>query len=128
LLSRRFSSVNQINIISVGNTSTVEIGDSERLNLLTNALALQREKAIFLDEELEDFQFPLFQKEIPLPTVKENISITISNDSPFIQVDSINITSIAASSVVHIGSTETIQAEARVKHIRHLLQEDRRKK
>lgn len=82
---------------------------------------MQREKAIYMGEEHDFVDYEVFQRPIPLPTVHENVEMLSIHRSPLLSVGYLEVTSVAASSVLHIGSTDRIQNEARTKHIRHLL-------
>lgn len=107
----------------MGETAVLEIGDSVQVTPSINIIAVQREKAIFWEDEFNFRDYPIFKKEIPQPIVDEEIEMTIKNESPLIRVQNIFIRSLVGSSVVHIGSSEMIQSETREKHIRHLLRE-----
>ena len=100
-----------------------EIGDSQTIKPRTKALAVQRQYELFFGDEGNFNKYPIFTKPIPKPIMDEPITFTRYNKSSAIHVNNIDITSVAASGVIHIGSTKTIDAEARIKNIRQLLGE-----
>ncbi|MBM7620698.1 hypothetical protein JOC95_002553 [Bacillus tianshenii] len=59
--------------------------------------------------------------ENPIPIVNENVQMCVNNVNPNIFVNRIKIKGISSSSVLQVGSTNTIFAEAKIKHIRQLL-------
>ncbi|MDP4550689.1 spore germination protein GerPE [Alkalihalobacillus macyae] len=115
----RSSLVNWMNILSVDSSGTVQIGDSNQITPETNIFALQREQANFRGNEYEDLSpFSIYSQALPLPLLTECINHITVHENPVIKVNSIQVLGVAASGVVHVGSTRTIQAEARVKNIR----------
>lgn len=122
-MNNRITYVNKVDVTTITRSSIIEIGDSDKLAPTTRIIAIQREKAIFFGNELPFADYPMFREEIPQPNVYEQVAFTRENESPFIHVENIHMRNIAASSILHLGSTETIEAEARVKNIRHLLRE-----
>ncbi|MFC0470358.1 spore germination protein GerPE [Halalkalibacter kiskunsagensis] len=117
---KRTSSVKTISVTDVSLGSIFEIGDSCHIKPRSKALAVQREYELFFGDEGNFEAFPIFTKPLPKSIIDENVNFTKHNDSPFIYVNHIDVTSCSASGVLHIGSTKTIDAEARVKHIRQL--------
>lgn len=108
-----------MNILSVDSSGTIQVGDSNQITPETNIFALQREQANFQGNEYEDLSsFSIYSQALPLPLLTECINQVTVHENPVIKVNSIQVIGIAASGVVHVGSTRTIQAEARVKNIR----------
>ncbi|WP_332692659.1 spore germination protein GerPE [Halalkalibacter lacteus] len=120
---KRTSSVKTISVTDVSIGSVFEIGDSCHVKPRSKALAVQREYELFFGDEGNFEAFPIFTKPIPKPIIDEYVNFKKYNESSFIQVNNIDVISCSASGVLHIGSTKTIDAESRVKHIRQL-QED----
>ncbi|MYL64675.1 spore germination protein GerPE [Bacillus hwajinpoensis] len=115
----RSSLVNWVYVTSLDSSGIVQIGDSNQITPETKIYALQREQPIFNGNEVEDLtQFPIYSQPLPLPLLTEDLRQTTIHENPVIKVGSIRITGIAASSVLHVGSTRTIRTEARVKHNR----------
>jgi spore germination protein PE len=123
----RVSSVRHINIVEVGTTSILEIGDSKQVEPVSFAIAVQRERAIFFENEFSYDDYSIFSREIPQPFINEEMEITTINESSMIKVETVDILNTSSSSVIHLGSSTSINAEARIKHIRHLLREDTEK-
>ena len=120
----RISNVSFLDIISIDETSTLEIGDSEKLKPSANVIAVQREKATFWEDEFHFHDYPLFQEEIPLPYVDEQVIMIQINKNPMIDIKNVKVHFLAAASNIHIGSTQKVCSEARVINIRHLIRED----
>lgn len=118
-MQQRISIVDKLNILSVIFSSVLEIGDSNSILPYSRALAVQREHEIFYGGE-GNFDNPIFYEPVPRPVINERITFTKINESPHIHVHSVTIFGISTSSIAHIGSTNLIQGEARVKHVRHL--------
>jgi spore germination protein PE len=119
-LFKRTSAVKTISVTDVSDSSIFEIGDSSHIKPRTRALAVQREYELFYGDEGNFEAFPIFTQPLPKPTIDEHVNFSKYNEFPFIQVNHIDVMSISASGILHIGSTKTIVAEARVKHIRQL--------
>ncbi|WP_286170513.1 spore germination protein GerPE [Bacillus sp. NTK071] len=115
----RSSLVNWINILSVDSSGTVQIGDSNQITPETKIFAIQREKPIFKGNEYEDLSpFSIYSQQLPIPLLTEAINHVTVHENPVIKVNSIQVLGVAASGVIHVGSTRTIQSESRVKNIR----------
>lgn len=100
-----------------------EIGDSTNITPRTRALVVQREFELFFGNEGNFKDYPIFTMTLPELIIDEHINFNKYNESPSIHVHHIKILSASASGVVHIGSSKTINAESRIKHIRQLLDE-----
>ncbi len=115
----RSSLVNWIYVSSHDSSAVIQIGDSNQITPKTKIYALQRQLPIFKGNEVEDLtQYPIYSQSIPLPLLTESLRQTTIHENPIIKVGSIRVIGLAASSVLHIGSTRTIQTESRVKHNR----------
>lgn len=101
--------------------SVLEVGDSVQLKGHTNALAVQRTKQLFDAREGDLRSFSAFNKPIPLPPIYEPFNIKDKiNDIPNIRVGNIHVITVSSASIVHIGSTNHVALEARVKNIRQI--------
>lgn len=119
---QRITCVDHIKIDAVSFSSIFQIGDSEQIQALSRALAVQREAEIFFDNEGNFASYPIFSETIPFqPTVEENVVFSTHNLNPVLKVRNIDIMGASSSSVVHLGNSRNIAMEARVKHIRQLL-------
>ena len=101
-------------------SSVLQIGDSREITSRSRVLAVQRQYELFFGGEGEGI-FPIFT--MPIPKFQPNsksISMQTLHQSPIISVRSIRVLAASTSAVVHIGSTSTVEAEARIKHIRQL--------
>lgn len=88
---------------------------------MNRALAVQREAEMEYGNEGNFASYSVFNEPIPLPPINENISIRSHSLHPIIKVNNMHITGASSSSVIHVGNSEHISMEARVKHIRQLL-------
>jgi spore germination protein PE len=120
----RISQVQKIRITSLSNSSITQIGDSRYVSAISRALAVQREAEIFFGNEGDFSQYPIFSESIPLPPIEEEFSFQKIDFVPCIKVSHIRINGVASASIAHIGNSESVYMESRVKHIRHLLDED----
>jgi spore germination protein PE len=120
----RISQVQKIHITSLSNSSITQIGDSNCVHAISRALAVQREAEVFFSHEGDFSQYPIFSESIPLPPSEEDFSFQKMDLVPCIKVSHIKINGLASASIVHIGNSERVYMESRVKHIRHLLDED----
>jgi spore germination protein PE len=102
----------------------MQIGDSNGVNAFSRALAIQREAEIFFSHEGDFSQFQIFNESIPLPPLEANLSFQKIDLVPCIKVSHIRINGISSASVAHIGNSECVYMESRVKHIRQLLDEN----
>lgn len=124
---QRISVVDFIKVNSLSFSSILEIGDSTKITPVSQALAVQREVPLFFTNEGDFSQYPIFSRELPKPP-KTNETKTLStntyNQNPIIKVGSIRVNGVSSAAVMQIGSTDTIHAESKVKHIRKLLDDD----
>ncbi|WP_066054577.1 spore germination protein GerPE [Robertmurraya korlensis] len=118
---QRSSSVKNIKITNAALSSVIQLGDSSIINGLNRAIAVQREKQLFIGDEEDFFKYPIFRRPIVIPPDKEEIMISSFHQNPMIHVNSINVIAFSSSSILHVGNTKTINMEARIKHIRQLL-------
>ena len=101
-------------------SSVLQIGDSQKITPRSRVLAVQRQYELFFGNKGE-ISFPIFTKPIPkIQSDRRNISLQTLHQSPVISVRSVRILAVSTAGVVHIGSTSTVDAEARIKHIRQL--------
>ncbi|WP_077211141.1 spore germination protein GerPE [Bacillus dakarensis] len=120
MLNKRTSYVNHITIDSLATTSTFEIGDSTAIHAFSRAIAIQREQELFFSNEANFDDFEIFKREIPLDPITEELTYESSPINSFIKVNRIDIIGVSTSSILHIGSSNNVFLEARVKHIRQL--------
>jgi spore germination protein PE len=117
---QRLSYVDHVNVKIVSFASILQIGDSQIINKLSKALAVQREAEVFYENEGNLSEYRVFNEPISFLPINESISFVRQNINPIIKVNHIDITGISSSSMLNIGSSRHISMEARVKHIRQL--------
>lgn len=115
---KRYSIVNKLDGITLSFSSLYQVGDSQNINAVSFAYAVQREKEFFLTSE-GSFDSRVFQAPLEKPSIDPAIRVSRLNLCP-IKVDQVFIRATAFSSIVHIGNTSNVAMESRVKHIRQL--------
>jgi spore germination protein PE len=84
-------------------------------------MAVQREEELFFGNEGNFSSYPVYSEPIPFIPITENITLHTHNQlSSCIKVNDINILGVSSASLLHVGNSQAIQMEARIKHIRHL--------
>jgi spore germination protein PE len=121
MILQRSSYVDNIEIKFVSYSSTVQLGDSCIINGLSRAIAVQREAEIFFGNEGNFSSYPIFSGPIPFQPINETLAFSPQNFNPIIKVNHIDIIGISASSLLHVGNSQQVSMEARIKHIRQLL-------
>ncbi|MFS0556450.1 spore germination protein GerPE [Brevibacillus sp. 179-C9.3 HS] len=121
---RRTSHVRKLDVLSVDTSSVLQIGDSRQIDSVSNILAVQREQAIFYENEFMFEDFSVFSVPLTPPSLFEPLCIDTFHDCPYIFIRKVEVPFVAGASVVHIGSNESISLETRVVNIRHLLRDD----
>jgi spore germination protein PE len=116
----RISKVDQLRITSVSNSSVTQIGDSNQIHGTSKALAVQREAEIFYGYEGDFALFPIFSEPIPLPPIVDQVIFNKLDLVPSIRVPHISIIGVSSSSIIHIGNSNNVYMESRVKHIRQI--------
>lgn len=118
---QRTSWVDTINVNIVSFASVIQIGDSQIINGLNRALAVQREAEVFYGNEGDFSSYPIFREPIPLPSIDEPFTFLRHNQSPLIKVNKIDIIAVSNSSMLHVGNSRHVYEEVRVMHVRQLL-------
>lgn len=121
---QRTSVVNAIKVNSASFASTIQLGDSRIINGFSRALAVQREADVFYAKEGNFSRYPVFSEPIPLLPINEKITISTHNTLPVIKVNNISILAMSSAAILHVGNSEIVSMEARVKHIRQLFHKD----
>lgn len=116
----RTSYVNHIYVTTASFSSILQLGDSRIINGLTRALAVQREVEIDYGNEGNFSVYPAFTEPIPVTPITEEMTYLTHNLNPVIKISKINVLAFSASSILHVGNSQNIYLEARVKHIRQL--------
>lgn len=114
----RLSVIGTVKVNASSDASVLQFGDSREVDLTDRAIALQRKLANDRGDETRFASYPIFT--LPLPRFPEQAAGTLASRSygnP-IQVGSIRLTALRASSYLHAGCAEQLTAESRIKHIR----------
>lgn len=120
MMLKRVSKVDSLHIDSAILASVIQIGDSSLINSFSRAIAIHRQKELFFTFEGDFRLYGIFSYSLPLPPIEESITIQSTSVNPIIKVGSIDVTAMSSSPVLHIGSSEHIQAESRIMHIRQI--------
>ncbi|MDP4154317.1 MAG: spore germination protein GerPE [Bacillota bacterium] len=121
----RSSYVDQIDVKVASFSSVLQLGDSCIINGLSRALAVQREEEQEYGNEGNFAAYSAFTEPIPLTPITENFCYQTHHLHPIIKVNHINVIGFSSASVLHVGNSQNISMEARVKHIRQLLTRQR---
>ncbi|MDC3413730.1 spore germination protein GerPE [Aquibacillus sp. 3ASR75-11] len=127
-MHKRTANVNRIKVIAASNSAIVGIGDVTYSSPVSNIIAVQKEGNVFINEENKyDFnKYPVFSRS---PAEHHDHPIRVQEDTthhvPAIGVNKVDVYGVASSSIFQVGSLGHIDAEARLKHIRILKDEQK---
>lgn len=117
---KRLSVVDDVYILAISSASALHVGDNKVIRLRNRVFAVQRKIADFWGNE-GNFADPLFSDPIPQPAFAGDVTMSVDNLGSIITVGRVKILAISASSAMQVGSTELLDAEARIKNIRHFI-------
>jgi spore germination protein PE len=117
---KRTSKVNSLKVTSALFSSVIHIGDSKVIHGFSRVIAVQREFELFYANEANFDAYEIFSRTLPVAPITEPITIHSRSLNSLIKVGNINITGISVGAVLHIGSSENAQMEARTINIRQL--------
>jgi len=120
----RTSQIENIRVKIASYSSVVQLGDSCIINSFSRALAVQRQADTFYGNEGNFGIHRVFSELIPLPIITENLTIRQHYLNPVIKVKNIDIIGVSSASLLHVGNTQHVSVEVRVKHVRQLLPRD----
>jgi spore germination protein PE len=118
---QRTSCVDNIKVKTLFFSSILQIGDSCIINGFNRALAVQREAEMFYGNEGDAALYSTFSEPIPFQPINETFSFQRNNLNPLIKVKNIDIIGLSSASMLHVGNSQHVSMEARIKHIRQLL-------
>lgn len=118
---QRTSYVDNIRVRIVSFSSILQLGDSGVINSFSRALAVQREAEYFFGNEGNFAAYRTFSEPIPFASITENLTVRQHHLNPVIKVKNITIEGISSASILHVGNSQNISTEVRIKHIRQLL-------
>ncbi len=115
----RNTAVANLFVNSVSSSSIVQMGDNGYSKLTSRAIAVARAIPNYVDDEFRFAAYPIFF--LPRLTPKPCFTVSFQSRSPLsgIRVGSVRTLGVAASSLLRAGCGGPLQAEARIKHIRH---------
>ncbi|WP_085506921.1 spore germination protein GerPE [Thalassobacillus devorans] len=122
-MNKRLVKLDDIKVINVVYGTTFIIGDSHRATPFARVIAIQKEGARF-DEEIYSYdQYPLFTRQFKRLPPSGAVNDIHYQHNPTINVGRVRVNGASTSSMIQIGSLDELDAEARVKHIRILQDE-----
>ncbi|WP_163537106.1 spore germination protein GerPE [Gracilibacillus sp. YIM 98692] len=120
----RTAKVNAIKVTGLSRSSIFHIGDVHTIEPELDALAVQKEGGISSDKGFELEKFPIFQREFIHLSEQDDVIQTTTHHHPFIRTNKMNIMAASASAILQIGNSKQVNAEAKVKHIRIIKEEE----
>lgn len=118
-MKKRTSTVLTAKVNEIQNSSVFQIGDSFAYTPKSKGYAVAQLSHFFIDDR-SFYNDPIFHTPIPKPPQVNFVKTDTFHDSPYIHVRNINIISLGNSSVFQIGSTNYINSETRIKHVRRI--------
>ena len=118
---KRFSHVNRVRVDTVYNSSIFQIGDSKEIHTRARGLAVFRDKPVYWGKEGDFQQFAIFQRPPALSSLPDSVILKKEHKFGSIHVKDVYVSGLSGSALLHIGSTEHMVLESRLKHIRHLI-------
>ena len=117
-IERRTSVIGTVKVDASSNGSVAQFGDSREVRLTDRAIAVQRRIPDYEGDETRFASYPIFS--LPLPRMPEQPDDAIASRSRgnAIQVGTVRLLSMSASSYLHAGCTDRLTAQSRIKHIR----------
>lgn len=116
----RTTKVNSLKVTASTFSSVIQIGDSTHAKPLTRAIAVQQVGGIKAEEPFDYPNYRIFQLPQLVSFPEPNLTMKTINHRNQIVANNITLTALAASSILHLGNSKHINAEARIKHIRIL--------
>jgi spore germination protein PE len=116
----RTSIVDNLTVDILSFSSIIQLGDSCIVNGFSRAIAVQREAEIFYGNEGSFSSYRVFSEPLPFQPIYEPYLFVQHNPNPLIKVNSIKIIGISSASVLHVGNSQNVSMEARIKHIRQI--------
>jgi spore germination protein PE len=113
----RTSKVENLIVKLVSFSSTLQLGDVSFIDGNSTALAIQRETELFYGTEGEEATFTIPPPVLP---ITETLTLTKTNKIPLIKVGDINVLGVSSSSILGVGNVGHVRMQAKVRHIRHL--------
>lgn len=123
-IAYRSTTLTSLFVNTVSSAGIVQLGDSEEINLKSKALAVQRAIPNFEDDEFRFASYPIFF--LPKLTLQPCVSVNfrVCSTASNMRVASVSSLGVSASSLLRVGTGGPLQAESRIKHIRHFNDRD----
>ncbi len=118
-MKTRTSVVGSVKVDAVRSSSVFQIGDSLIYTPKMRGYAINQLSPHFT-EQPSAFNAPIFHEPMPKPALISKVKKETFHDSAYIYAGSVKVNSLGDSSVLQIGSTQFIQSEARIKHVRRI--------
>jgi spore germination protein PE len=114
----RLSVVGTLAVDTLLFSAVVQVGDNDSTRLFNRTIAMHRAIPRFHGDETRFAAYSIFFRPLPSWGTPPQM-LEISGPAGAIRVGSVRVITLAASSLVRIGSGRNLEAESRIKHIRH---------
>lgn len=118
---KRTTKVDDVKVNNIISASVFQVGDVHGINMKSRAMALQRQFSIYNTCEANIDDFSIFSYKQPPLALSHPVHVRTQNMCPYIYVNHINITSVAAASVLQLGNNECVHSNSAVRHIRQFI-------
>jgi len=117
----RTSELERLQVISVSESSIIQVGDRSEVYARMRTIAVQREQDHTVGGEAQFNSYPIFYRPWPVHSQLYEplpVQVTTRNLAPCIQVCSVDILATSSAALILIGNGRVSRAESRIKHIR----------
>lgn len=119
------SVVQNVSIISLGITAVFQVGDANQMELKSRALAVHREIPCYIKDEGRLDAFEIFTDEyITIPKRTTDVKLNIVNESPFIEVNNVELRTLLNSGCFQIGNVDYVFNNSRIMQIRQYITDE----
>lgn len=118
-LQCRNTTLGSLFVNSVSSSSIVQLGDNDYSNLSNKVLAVARAIPNFEDDEYRFASYGIYF--LPKLTLQPRVAVDFQSRSPLpnIQVGTVYLLGVSASSYLRVGCGGPLKAESRILDIRH---------
>lgn len=116
---QRTVSAGAVKIVSATDASVVQFGDGATTRLKTAAIAVQRAIPNFRGDEIRFAEYPLYFLPAPRPEGPPGGMLIRTRPDALIRIGFLEAMVVRSNSVVRVGNTGKLAADARTLHIRH---------
>lgn len=119
------SIVQNVSIISLGIAAVFQVGDANQMELKSRAIAVHREIPFYIRGEGRFDAFEIFTDEhITIPKRTTDVKLNIVNESPFIEVNNVELRTLLNSGCFQIGNVDYGFNNSRIIQIRQYITDE----